>query len=244
MIIKEQNQLTKQPKKMKLLSSLFVAILLLTSCQNGEEKAEQKQTEQQKSEQQQTQQKQPESNKTDQTKKWVLDEDSSSIHWTGYKTTGKVAVKGVFQNFKIRGIKPSSDLKSAIKNALAEINVYSIFSDNEDRDKKLIVKLFKNMTDTPKIYARIERLGEDNQSAMMSIKMNAHKKTVPVKVVIDEKNGKVTISGRIDLIKDFEAGKAFEQFHKACFKKHKGKDGVSKTWTEVAVSAELIFTKK
>ena len=214
---------------MKLLNILFVAIFLLTSCQNGEKKPEQKQQN---------------DTKTIQTQNWILNEDASSIHWTGYKTTGKIPVKGVFQTFEIKGVEPAGDLKSAIENAQAAINIYSIFSDNEDRDSKLIGKLFENMTDTQKIFARIDKIEEDGHSAMMTINMNTHEKTVPVKLQIDEQNGKVIISGQIDLLKDFDAGNAFEQFHKACFDKHTGKDGVSKTWTEVGISAELVFDRK
>ncbi len=214
---------------MKTLNILILIAILLSSCQNDQKKAEQKQEE---------------PGKTLQSEQWILNEDASSIHWTGYKTTGKIPVKGVFQNFKIKGIKPTSDLKDAIENAQAKINIYSIFSDNEARDKKLIGKLFENMTGTQKIYARIDKTGQDGQPAMMTIKMNAHEKTVPVQLQIDEKNGKVILSGQIDLIKDFGANKAFEQFHQACYDKHTGKDGVSKTWTEVGFSAELILNKK
>ncbi len=214
---------------MKQLSILFVVLLLLSSCQNEPEKPEQNRQK-------------PAG--TLQTGKWILNEDASSIHWTGYKTTGKIPVKGVFQNFKITDVKPTGNLNSAIVKALASINIYSIFSDNEARDKKLISKLFENMTDTQKIYARIEQIDKDGQTAMMSIKMNGRKKTLPVKLQIDEDNSKVTLNGKLDLLEDFEANKAFEQFHQACYDKHTGKDGVSKTWTEVGFSAELVFDRK
>ncbi len=214
---------------MKQLSILLAAILLLYSCQNEAKKPEQNR-------------KKP--SETLQTEKWILNEDALSIHWTGYKTTGKIPVKGVFQNFNIKGVKPAGNLKTTIENAIAEINIYSIFSDNESRDKKLITKLFENMTATEKIYARIEQIDKDGQTAMMSIKMNGRKKTLPVKLQIDEDNGKVTLNGKLDLLEDFDANKAFEQFHQVCYDKHTGKDGVSKTWTEVGFRAELVFDRK
>ncbi len=214
---------------MKTLSSLVLVLVLLASCQNNHTK---------------TNDKKPETTEKLQSAQWILNEDNSSIHWTGYKTTGKIPVKGVFKTFKIKGVKPAADLKTAIQSAQAEINIYSIFSNNEDRDKKLIGKLFENMTDTQKIFARIDKIQPNGQSAMMTINMNTHEKTVPVQLQIDENAGKVTLSGKIDLLKDFEANNAFEQFHKACFNKHKGEDGVSKTWSEVEFSAELIFNHK
>ncbi len=214
---------------MKTLSTLLLAVMLLLSCQNESKK---------------TTEKQPQTTEKLQTTQWILNEDASSIHWTGYKTTGKIPVKGVFKTFKIKGVKPATDLQTALQNAQAAINIYSIFSNNESRDKKLISKLFENMTDTQNIYARIEKINPDNQSALMTINMNAHEKTVPVQLQIDEKSGKITLNGSIDLLKDFEAHTAFEQFHEACFDKHKGEDGVSKTWTEVGFNAELVFQHK
>lgn len=214
---------------MKTLSTLILTLVLLTSCQNNHKK---------------TRDQQPKTTEKIQSAQWILDEDNSSIHWTGYKTTGKIPVKGVFKTFKIKGVKPATDLKTALQSAQAEINIYSIFSNNEDRDKKLIGKLFENMTDTQKIFARIDKIQPDGQSAMMTINMNAHEKTVPVQLQIDENTGKINLSGKIDLLKDFEANNAFEQFHKACFNKHKGEDGVSKTWSEVGFNAELVFKRK
>ena len=214
---------------MKTLSTLVFILVLLTSCQNNHKK---------------TRDQQPKTTEKMQSEQWILDEDNSSIHWTGYKTSGKIPVKGVFKTFKIKGVKPVTDLVSALQNAQAEINIYSIFSDNEERDNKLIGKLFENMTDTQNIYARIEKIEADGQSAMMTINMNAHEKTVPVHLQIDENTGKINLSGKIDLLKDFKATDAFEQFHKACFNQHKGKDDVSKTWSEVGFNAELIFKRK
>ena len=214
---------------MKTLSTLIFAVVFLISCQNNSKK---------------TNIKQEKSTEKLQSAQWIINEDSSSIHWTGYKTTGKIPVKGVFKTFKIKGIKPTADLKTAIQNAQAEINIYSIFSDNEERDNKLIGKLFENMTDTQNIYARIEKIQADGNSAMMTINMNVHEKTVPVQLQIDENTGKIILSGKIDLLKDFEATNAFEQFHQSCFNQHKAKDGVSKTWSEVGFSAELIFKRK
>ncbi len=184
---------------------------------------------------------QEDSPKSLQTTKWELNEDASSIYWTGYKTTGKIPVKGVFQNFKIKGVKSATNLAEILKNAQVQINVYSIFSDNEDRDKKLIGDLFEYMTDTENIYARVEKITKD--SIWVNIHMNAHEKIVPMFLQMDNQKGVVQLNGRIDLLKDFAAAKALNKFHKACFDKHTGKDGVSKTWPEVAIAARLVFDK-
>jgi hypothetical protein len=46
--------------------------------------------------------------------------------------------------------------------------------------------------------------------------------------------GEFTASGSFDML-DFGLKTAFDSIHQACFEKHKGADGVSKTWTEVEV---------
>ena len=211
---------------MKHFIAIVLFMSLLTACQNDQKKEK-------------TGQKEPL-----QSEKWILNEDASSIHWTGFKTTGKIPVKGVFQNFKIKGTNPADDLISTIKQAQAEINIYSVFSNNEDRDKKLIGQLFEKMTDTKSIYVRVEKIDAATQTALVTINMNTHEKQVPMSISIDDKNGLVSLKGSIDLIEDFGASKALETFHKACFDKHTGEDGVSKTWSEVSVEANLKFDKK
>ncbi len=211
---------------MKKFAIFSLFLILFLACQNNKKSSPQKPVPKEKL----------------QTTTWILNEDASSIHWTGFKTTGKIPVKGVFQNFEIKGVKPATILKDALKQAQADINIYSVFSDNEDRDSKLIGDLFESMTDTEHIYARVEKIVND--SIIINIHMNAHEKIVPMALKVDEKKGIVRFSGSIDLLKDFGAKKAFDKFHKACFDKHKGPDGVSKTWTEVGVSARLVFDKK
>jgi hypothetical protein len=51
---------------------------------------------------------------------------------------------------------------------------------------------------------------------------------------------KFTVEGVINL-EDFGAQAAVESINKACFDLHKGADGVSKTWSEVAISGAVLF---
>jgi len=211
---------------MKHFIAIVLFMSLLTACQNEPKKEKSGQKEPLQSE------------------KWILNEDASSIHWTGFKTTGKIPVKGVFQNFKIKGTKPANDLITALKQAQANINIYSVFSNNESRDKKLIEQLFEKMTATKNISARIEKIDVATQTAWVTINMNAHEKQIKMPIRIDEEKGLVSLKGTIDLVKDFGASNALGNFHKACFDEHAGEDGVSKTWSEVSIEADLKFDKK
>jgi hypothetical protein len=48
----------------------------------------------------------------------------------------------------------------------------------------------------------------------------------------------------IDILNDFKAQTALESISKACFELHKGPDGVSKTWSEVAIGAAVYLRKE
>ncbi len=214
---------------MKKTALLILTIGILTACQNNHKKNTHT------------------GDKTHtmlQTNKWILDQKASSIQWTGYKTTVKTPVKGVFKSFKIANMASVNDLNSAIKQAQVEINAFSVFSNNEDRDKKLATQLFGQMIQSQIILAEVVKTNPNKQTALVKIKMNNHEKEIPMQLIIDEDKGQVNISGQIDLTKDFDAGKALQIFHQACFDQHTGTDGVSKTWPIVEVMAQLVFKKK
>lgn len=174
---------------------------------------------------------------------WQFDEDLSSIHWTGYKTTAKVPVSGTFQKFNVRGIKSSPDLWQTIKSARVSIMANSIFSNEEQRDKKLVQFLFETMLETQTIDARIEQINKEKKSGMLHINMNGVEKLIPIQVQVNQEQGKVILNGKIDLLEDFQASNSLEALHKACYDLHTGEDGISKTWSDVAFKAELIFKK-
>ena len=48
----------------------------------------------------------------------------------------------------------------------------------------------------------------------------------------------LTLTGNLDLLKVGEEA-AWSSLHKSCETQHKGTDGVSKTWTEVELSATV-----
>ncbi len=175
---------------------------------------------------------------------WVLNTDKSSIHWTGFKTTDKIPVKGEFKNFEIKNIQSSENMPDAIKNAEVSINIFSIFSGNESRDKKLIEYLFQHMMETNKIDVKVTEIDTKNSVVKAKIRMNNHEMEVPLKMTVDEQKGQLSLDGKIDLVKDFDAAKPLSFLNTACFDLHKGKDGISKTWPDVAIKAVLKFEKK
>ncbi len=223
---------------MKKIVIIVSVILSLSACQNTSKKEIKEPEKQEKSNENLV--KKHEETAT----QWTLNQDMSSVHWTGYKMTEKVAVSGTFNTFSISGVNQGNDLHNILKNARIQINVNSIFSDEESRDKKLIEYLFGKMMETNYIEARVEKIDIDNKKIDINFHMNNHEKVIPMDLQIDDKSGQITMSGKIDLIKDFDASEPLYFLHTACEKEHTGKDGKSKTWSEVGIKAVLKFDKK
>ncbi len=213
-------------KRIYLIAFLFTMVLF--SCQNENKKTENKQ------------QKQPKINSK---LVWTFDSDASSIKWTGFKTTEKIGVHGEFKQFDFKGINRDVDLINTILQAQVKVNVFSIFSGEESRDKILIESLFQKMTNTDFIEARLMKIDRENHKADVVFNMNSHEKMVSMDMKVDEENGTIKLTGKIDLLKDFGADDALSIFHEKCKDKHTGKDGVSKTWSEVEIEANLKFKR-
>jgi len=211
---------------MKKISLVFLVILFF-SCQNN------KQTEKKD-----TKSAEKETGKT----QWIFDEDHSLIQWTAYKTTGKVPVRGEFKQFDIKGVKPAPDMPSALKNVEIDVNIFSVFTSEEKRDKRIIQYLFEKMKNTSKIHIKVTRMEPDKIYA--DITMNGVAKEIPFDIKTDEKRGILSLTSKIDLVKDFQAEKPLRLLNKACYKLHMGEDGISKTWPEVSLGAFFKFHKK
>ncbi len=211
------------------MKKLFLILLItgLFSCQN-----EKKHT-------QQTENKQDVIHKT---QMWTMDADHSLIQWTAYKTTAKVPVKGEFKQFDITGVEPAVDMPSTLKHAQVDINIYSVFTSKEERDKKIIKYLFEKMGKAGKIHVKVKKV-TDNQ-ILADITMNNRTKEVPFDMDVDQKRGIVNLKGKIDLVKDFGAEKPLKLLNKACYKLHMGEDGISKTWSEVDLNAFFKYHQK
>ncbi len=213
-------------KKFILLG--FIAIFTFTNCQNDDKKAKNEM---------------PKQEKTSSKLVWTFNPDASNIKWTGFKTTDKIGVHGEFKQFNIKGIDKDVSLANTIQHALVKVNIFSVFSGNESRDKKLIASLFQKMSSTDMIEGRVLKIDDKNHTADVVFNMNAHEKKVTMSMNVDESKGVIQLKGKIDLIKDFGADEAMAIFHEACKDKHTGKDGISKTWSEVDIEANLKFNK-
>jgi len=168
-----------------------------------------------------------------------IEQKTITVNWTGYKTTEKIAVKGEFKEIRILNVKNDTTAVGALNNTQFEIPISSLFSNNTERDTKL-KKIFFGVMDATLSLTGTLHLNSDG-TGTVDLKMNGVSKEIPVTHVTSSQL--VELEGKLNL-EDWNAQPALESLSKACFDLHKGEDGISKTWSEVGLSAVIYLKKK
>jgi len=208
-------------KSTKFLAVLVILTLGLTSCK--EEKKEVK----------------TESTETvDNEVKYVIKPNATSVKWTAYKTTEKVPVGGEFSTLNFDA-KEGATPQEALNNLEFAIPIENLFTKDESRDLKIKTSFFGSMLNTEFIKGKIKYI--DN-AYVASITMNGVTADLPLEVSITDER-RVSLKGVMQL-KDWNALGALEALNKVCFDLHKGADGVSKTWEEVAIEVNTYLRDK
>ena len=85
--------------------------------------------------------------------------------------------------------------------------------------------------------------GDDQKATIeMKITMNGVSRVVPFAYTATPE-GEVVAKGSIDML-DFALKDAHDSIHQTCEELHRGKDGVSKTWTEVDLTVTGRFASR
>lgn len=155
--------------------------------------------------------------------------DSTFVKWTAYKTTSKVGVGGLFKTIKFENRKGGS-IAEAYNNLEFTIPVSSMTTNDEVRDQTLFKSFFGVLVDTKNITGKLTFDKDDLCTA--SITMNGVTKEVPLHYFAGE--SEIDFTADINL-EDWDATGAVESINKVCEQLHKGADGISKTWSEVAI---------
>ena len=167
---------------------------------------------------------------------FALQDADNKINWTAYKTTEKIPVNGQFQKVTITTNGEGNTIKEAIHNTEFSIPVSSIFTKNSGRDFK-IKKFFFGVMDNTKLLSG-KLIIENDSIGYADITMNGLTKKLPFTYGV---NGKVfNLKGSLK-ITDWNASKALASLNEVCKDLHKGTDGVSKTWDEVAINITSTF---
>ncbi len=200
-------------KKIFIVAILSMFVLNLISCKKEKEVAIKK-------------------NET--VKKYIIDSKSAVVHWTGYKTTDKVPVKGTFKQVDITNVTKADNPVEVINKVKFSIPVNSIFSNDSIRDFKLTNFLFGKMTSTSHINGEVSL--KENGKGEASITMNGFTKNVQVSYEVHGND--IKINAKIDL-NNWQAQVAVAALNEVCSEKHKAADGKSVTWSEVDIMVEL-----
>ena len=169
-------------------------------------------------------------------KAFVLQDATNTINWVAYKTTDKVPVKGQFQKVNITAGGEGDTAKEAINNAEFSIPVSSIFTQDSSRDFKIRKFFFGIMDKTELLSGKL--VLENDSIGYADLTMNSTTKKLPFKYTL---NGKEFSLNATMNISDWQAQNALDSLNTACKDLHKGADGVSKTWDDVALTITSVF---
>jgi len=161
---------------------------------------------------------------------------SSTVKWTGFKTTERVGVSGYFDAVQVSNTNNGKTPEEVLNGAKVRVAVSSINSGLEERDGKLKMILFGAMQNTSDILGTINF---KEGKTYITFTLNDVSKEYEVSSKFE--NNVFTIETKVDLV-DFNALPAIEALNKACGDLHKGADGVSKTWSEVEIIGQIEFT--
>lgn len=169
---------------------------------------------------------------------YSVEAESINLHWTAYKTTAKLPVKGTFTSVKILKKHAGRTPLESLDNLEFSISVNSIDSNKPERDIKLVTAFFGSMVDTDNITGIIKL--DKNGASYVKLTMNGITEKLPIRITHKEVSATILATLLLD---NWKGKLAIEALNKACNELHKGEDGISKTWDEVNLQIEVNFTK-
>lgn len=161
--------------------------------------------------------------------------DSTKVNWTAFKTTEKVPVGASFQSIELKDIKTGETPEEVLEGAAFTIPVSSIFTNNADRDAKILKFFFGTLTNTELLSGK---LNFKDGKCYMTLTMNDVTKAIVTEYTYENKL--FTLNSTLNLF-EFGGEKAVAAINQACYELHKGKDGVSKTWELVDIKGSVLF---
>ena len=172
---------------------------------------------------------------------FILIKDSTKVSFTAYKTTDKVPVGGKFLKIDITDAKSGTTALEALNGAAFSIPVSSLFTNDATgtRDPKLLEFFFGAMTNTELIAGKFRT--DANNTCSIEVTMNGETSIIPLEYN-KVNDTSITFNGTLDL-ENWNALDALASINKACKELHTGTDGVTKTWSDVAVQAHVLLQK-
>ncbi len=164
-----------------------------------------------------------------------FDPSEAYVGWTAYKTTDKVGVDGRFLKTEFKGNSQGPTVAKILRGLRVSVDVSSVETDKPARNATILQGFFKNLADGMKVVGSVEKVsGTDEKGTfVLDLRINGKTQAVPMSYSVNEAK-QFEATGEIDILK-FGARKAFGALHELCKELHKGKDGVSKTWSDVKI---------
>ncbi|MEN8964422.1 MAG: YceI family protein [Polaribacter sp.] len=175
-------------------------------------------------------------NKTENNALYSIEKAENDIVFTAYKFTEKTPVKGQFRQVNITSGGKGNTIKEAINNTEFSIPVSSIFTKDSSRDYK-IQKFFFGVMKNTKLLSGKLTIENDSIGAAL-INMNGISEKVPFSYTIA--NNTFVMSAKMD-VTNWNALNALASLNKVCEALHTGSDGISKTWSDVALNITTKF---
>jgi hypothetical protein len=164
---------------------------------------------------------------------YAIDTSGIQVLWTAYKFSEKVGVSGRFDSVLCSSDKNATSIEALLKSSKISISTNSVNSYNAIRDPKLRQTFFK-IFNTDTIKGQVIEV--DDKKGLLSLQMNGINNITSYSY--NYKNDTLIISAHLDLTK-WQGKTALETLNKECYDLHKGPDGISKLWPDVAVKIKL-----
>ncbi|QMU65703.1 MAG: hypothetical protein GKR88_16405 [Flavobacteriaceae bacterium] len=165
-----------------------------------------------------------------------LSDAATKVNWTAYKTTEKVPVTGQFKKVNIISGGAGNTIKEAINDVAFSIPVSSIFTSDTSRDFKIRKFFFGVMEKTNILSGKF--IIENDSLGYANLTMNGVTEKLPFDYTVEGKQFSMTAT--MDVLK-WKTQSPMDSLNVACKDLHKGLDGISKTWSEVAIHISSTF---
>jgi len=167
--------------------------------------------------------------------------DSTKVSFIAYKTTDKAAVGGVFKEITLTNTGEGKTAFEALNGTKFSIPVSSLFTNDATgtRDPKILKFFFGVMKNTELISGEFKVSGKN--SCSIDVTLNGETANIPLQYT-EKSDTSLSFDGVMN-IENWDGLAAIASINKACKALHTGKDGVSKTWSEVAVHADVLLNK-
>lgn len=170
------------------------------------------------------------------TTQFSLKTAKNSINFIAYKATEKIPVAGKLKKIELINNYEGNTIKEAIDKAEFKIPISSLETADSGRNFTIRKFFFGAMENTLSITGKL--ILQDDNKGIAKITMNNITQEIPFDYVLNKNTFSVKTTINIE---KWNTQKAINSLNKACKALHKGSDGISKTWSEVAIEINTTF---